>query len=395
MVTLAEELEFVRNYLLIEQARFRRRLRFEMPAQGAGAEIRLPGLTLQPVVENAIRHGIAKRREGGMVKIGLERVDGGGSWVISVANQIAVIEDSPSFDEEIVFVPGHALANTRDRLALAFRGRATLEFFREGEGWVKGGAQTARIAGGFMIRALVVDDEDLPRIQLRNMLAELPDAELLEARDGVDALERIQEVHPDVVFLDIEMPGLDGFEVVEQLSRPPPIVSATAYDEYAVKAFEANAIDYVLKPVHPTRLQQTWERIRAALRQSTSASSQDLRKLLRETRPGAPVRLAAHRNKRIVLVPRRSVVWVGVEDRIVFLHTATDRYLIDRPIGEMEELLKSAGFVRINRSELVNLEHVLEMAPWTSGTWRISLTGGAELNVSRERVRQFKALVGL
>ena len=137
MVTLAEELEFVRNYLLIEQARFRRRLRFEMPTQGAGAEIRLPGLTLQPVVENAIRHGIAKRREGGMVKIGLERVDGGGSWVISVANQIAVIEDSPSFDEEIVFVPGHALANTRDRLALAFRGRATLEFFREGEEWVK------------------------------------------------------------------------------------------------------------------------------------------------------------------------------------------------------------------------------------------------------------------
>jgi DNA-binding LytR/AlgR family response regulator len=246
-----------------------------------------------------------------------------------------------------------------------------------------------------MIRALVVDDEDLPRIQLRNMLAEQPDAEVLEARDGVDALERIQETQPDVVFLDIEMPGLNGFEVVEQLSRPPLVVFATAYDEYAVKAFEANAIDYVLKPVQPARLRQTWGRVSAALRQSTPANSQDLRRFLRETLPAPPVRLAAHRNKRIVLVPRRSVVWVGVEDRLVFLHTATERFLIDRAIGEMEELLKPAGFVRINRSELVSLEHVLEMAPWTSGTWRISLTGGAELHVSRERVREFKALVGL
>lgn len=246
-----------------------------------------------------------------------------------------------------------------------------------------------------MIRVLVVDDEDLPRIQLRNMLDEQSDAEVSEARDGVDALERIQENHPDVVFLDIEMPGLNGFEVVEQLSRPPLVVFATAYDEYAIKAFEANAIDYVLKPVQPARLRQTWERVRASLRQSAPAGSQDLQRFLRETGRGAPLRLAAHRNKRIVLVSRRAVIWVGVEDRLVFLHTATERYLIDRTIGELEEVLKPAGFVRINRSEVVNIEHVLEMAPWTSGTWRISVTGGAELNVSRERVRQFKALVGL
>ncbi|MBV8818790.1 MAG: response regulator transcription factor [Acidobacteriaceae bacterium] len=246
-----------------------------------------------------------------------------------------------------------------------------------------------------MIRALVVDDEDLPRIQLRNMLAELPGAEVHEARDGVEALERILEIRPDVVFLDIEMPGLNGFEVVEQLARPPLIVFATAYDEYAVKAFEANAIDYVLKPVQPSRLSQTWERVRGALRQSAGAGSQELQKFLREIRPAAPVRLAVRRNKRVVLVPRRAVVWVGVEDRLVFLHTATEKYLIDRAIGEMEELLKPASFVRINRSELVNIEHVLEMTPWTSGTWRISLTGGVELNVSRERVRQLKSLVGL
>jgi hypothetical protein len=146
MVTLADELEFVRNYLLIEQARFRRRLRFEMPAPGSGGDLLLPGLTLQPLVENAIRHGISRRRDGGTVRIGLERVQpGDGSrngspgetaWVVSVANQIPTPDDPPSFDKEIVFRPGHALANTRDRLALAFRGRASLEFFPDGPEWV-------------------------------------------------------------------------------------------------------------------------------------------------------------------------------------------------------------------------------------------------------------------
>lgn len=246
-----------------------------------------------------------------------------------------------------------------------------------------------------MIRALVVDDEDWPRTQLKNMVAEQPDAEVFEAHDGIDALERIQEVRPDVVFLDIEMPGLNGFEVVEQLAHTPLIVFATAYDEYAIKAFEANAIDYILKPVQSARLHVTWERIRAALRQATLSNPPDLRKLLQEIRPGAPARLAAHKNKRIVLVQRRSVIWVGIEDRLVFLHTATARLLIDRTIGELEEMLKPAGFVRVNRSELVNLEHVREMTPWTSGTWRITLTSGAELSVSRERVRHLKAVVGL
>lgn len=147
MVSLADELEFVRNYLLIEQARFRRRLHFEMPAPGTGANLLLPGLTLQPLVENAIRHGISKRREGGTVKIGLERVepteaawDGSpreSAWVIYVANQIAVMDDPPPLIEEVVFRSGHALANTRDRLALAFHGRAKIQFLRDSDEWVK------------------------------------------------------------------------------------------------------------------------------------------------------------------------------------------------------------------------------------------------------------------
>ena len=146
-VTMAQELEFVANYLLIEQARFRRRLHFQMPPAGAGTDLLLPGLTLQPLVENAIRHGIAKRREGGSIKVALDRLaasptrlDGGGResvWILSVANQIEFSDDPPSLEPEQFFRPGHSLANTRDRLALAFHGRATLDFLREEGGWVK------------------------------------------------------------------------------------------------------------------------------------------------------------------------------------------------------------------------------------------------------------------
>ncbi len=246
-----------------------------------------------------------------------------------------------------------------------------------------------------MIRALVVDDEDLPRHELKTMLEKQQDIDVSEARDGVEALEQIENIRPDVVFLDIEMPGLSGFEVLQHLAVVPLIVFATAYDEYAIRAFEANAIDYLLKPIQLPRLLATMERIRGALQEYPAPYEAALRKVLLELRHGAPAKLAGRRNKRIVLLAKRSVIWIGVEDRLVFLHTANERYLSDRPIGELEEMLKDGGFVRVNRSDLVNLEHVREMAPWMSGTWRITLSNGAELRVSRDRVRNLKALVGL
>lgn len=246
-----------------------------------------------------------------------------------------------------------------------------------------------------MIRALVVDDEDLPRLQLKNMLSAHSDVEVIEACDGVEALERIEEARPDAVFLDIEMPGLNGFEVLQHLGVPPLIVFATAYDEYAIRAFEANAVDYPLKPIQTERLSQSLSRIRSALHHSPVLHENALRKVLLDLRHGAPMRLAVRKNKRIVLLPLRTVQWAGVEDRLVFVHTTSERFLTDRTIGELEEMLKNAGFFRVNRSDLVNLDHVREVAPWSSGTCRLTLTSGAELSVSRDRVRNLKALVGL
>ena len=258
-----------------------------------------------------------------------------------------------------------------------------------------------------MIRTLLVDDEDAARSMLRRSLQSLPDFELVgEACNGVEALESIAQLRPDLVLLDIEMPGLNGFEVVQQLNAqpnelnghstglPPAIVFATAYDEYAVRAFEANAIDYLLKPVQPERLERALTRVRERLANRNAAQTAAVREVAAQ-RAGPIRRLAARRGKRIVIVPLREIVRIEIEEKLVFACTATERLLIEKSIGELETLLQPAGFLRIGRGELVNLEMVRELMPWFSGTWRVKLSNGEERDVSRERARQLKEAMGI
>lgn len=250
------------------------------------------------------------------------------------------------------------------------------------------------------IRTLLVDDEDLARAALRRELerAAFPDIEISgESRNGIEAIEMIGELRPDLVLLDIEMPGFDGFEVVQQLPNPPAIVFVTAYDEYAVRAFEANAIDYLLKPVQPERLERALARVRKRVPGAlleTNTELKDIREVARE-RSGPLRRIAARRGKRIVIVPLREVIRVEIEDKLVFAITAIDRLLVEKTISELETMLEPAGFLRISRAELVNLEMVKELVPWFSGTWRVKLTNGEERDVSRERARQLKEAMGI
>ena len=250
-----------------------------------------------------------------------------------------------------------------------------------------------------MIRTLLVDDEEPGRTTLRRALASYPDFSIAgEAANGVEAIEAIRDLKPDLVLLDIEMPGFNGFEVVQQLTAPPAIVFVTAYDEYAVRAFEANAVDYVLKPVQPERLERALIRVRDRLAQPAAESVARLAgatlEIARE-RAGPLRRLAARRGKRIVIVPLRDVVRIEIEDKLVFACTATERLLLEKTIGELEALLLPAGFLRISRGELVNLEMVRELMPWFSGTWRVKLSTGEERDVSRDRARQLKEAMGI
>jgi len=247
-----------------------------------------------------------------------------------------------------------------------------------------------------VIRALVVDDEELARRSLMAALGIEQDLQVVaEASNGLEALERISEHEPDVVFLDIEMPGLNGFEVLANLKAAPLIVFVTAYDEYAVRAFEANAIDYLLKPTQPQRVVQAVERVRTALAKGVGPNTEALRKLLAELRPAGPQKIAARKGKRIVLLPLKEVMRASIEDKLVFLHTANERYLTDKSVGELEIQLESSGFFRISRGELVNLEYVCEIVPWFSGTYKIRLTTGSELDVSRDRGRRLKEVMNI
>ena len=260
-----------------------------------------------------------------------------------------------------------------------------------------------------MIRTLLVDDEELARSTLKRALAAAPEFEgfeiVGEASNGPEALEEIEEHRPDLIFLDIEMPGFSGFEVIQQLSKAQPgalpaIIFVTAYDEYAVRAFEANALDYLLKPVQPERLQRALERIRQRFAGRSSDRLAEQNAAIAEIvaqRAGPVKRLAARRGKRIVIVPLREVVRIEIDDKLVFVCTlAKERLLIDKSDrGELETMLEPVGFLRISRGELVNVEMVRELAPYFSGTWRVKLANGEERDVSRERAKQLKEAMGV
>ena len=256
-----------------------------------------------------------------------------------------------------------------------------------------------------MIRTLLVDDEELARSTLKRALLAAPEFDgfeiVGEAANGVEALEAVEEYRPDLIFLDIEMPGFGGFEVIQQLSNVPAIVFVTAYDEYAVRAFEANALDYLLKPVQPERLQRALGRIRQRFTTTAAERSREQDERMAEVialaanRSGPLKRLAARRGKRIAIVPLREIIRIEIEDKLVFACTAKERLLIEKSIGELEEMLQPSGFLRISRGELVNLEMVRELAPYFSGTWRVKLANGEERDVSRERAKQLKEAMGV
>ena len=243
------------------------------------------------------------------------------------------------------------------------------------------------------MRILIADDEDLARQSLRRALRVFPDIEIVrECANGLQAVEAIPALRPDGVFLDIKMPGLNGFEVLQMLADPPPVVFVTAYDEYAVKAFETDALDYILKPVEPERLARAVGRLREKLvapAQAGEAAAQHARRMV-------PIRrLAAKRGNRFVIVPLKDVVRVAIEDKLVFAYTEKEHFSVERTIADLEGLLEPAGFLRISRGELVNVEMVRELIPWFSGTWRVRLAGGGEHDVSRERAKKLREAMGV
>jgi len=246
------------------------------------------------------------------------------------------------------------------------------------------------------IRTLVVDDEQLARERLRGFLAELRDVEVIgDAANGVEALQLIAETRPDLVFLDVQMPGMDGFEVLKALSAPPPyVVFATAYDEYAIRAFEVQAVDYLLKPFARARVQEAVARVRA--RRASTPTAADLEAVLRrleERRRIHVTQVPVHSGRRILVLPVDDVLWFGVEHRLVYAHTVERGFMTNYTLRELEERLDADTFFRAHKSSLVNLKHVQEIQPWFGGRHKLVMRDQAhsEVALSRTQARALRA----
>ena len=245
------------------------------------------------------------------------------------------------------------------------------------------------------MRVLVVDDEQLARVRIRELLADIPDVEIAgEAENGIQAVDMIRELSPDVAILDIQMPGMDGFEVIDALPDIPLVIFATAFDEYAIKAFEVNSVDYVLKPISRERLGEAIERARALLDDSPELDGQ-MAKLAGLVRSREVKRLPVMKGKRIVLVGMDDIVWIGVEDELVFVHTCTEKYMMNATMAELEGRLNPQVFFRTHRSSIVNLNHVKEIVPWFAGKYKIIVDddAGSELVLSRARTKGLREIL--
>jgi two-component system LytT family response regulator len=236
-----------------------------------------------------------------------------------------------------------------------------------------------------MIKTLLVDDEQPARDRLRQLLAAEPEIGVVgEAEDGVQAIERIAELTPDLVMLDIQMPGCSGLEVAASLPRPrPAIIFCTAYEQYAVDAFELQATDYLLKPVNRARLHAALQRVRDA---RLSEREHQLDRLTRVSEL-APVRFLARRGARFRIVPRQEVVAFTFHDGLTRLHTATEQLWMQPTLAALARRLDPHTFMQISRTAVVNLDAIREAKTFPDGTGEVVLSNGLSMPVTRRRWR--------
>jgi len=254
------------------------------------------------------------------------------------------------------------------------------------------------------LKTVVVDDEQLARDELRYLLEQLGGIEIVaQAGNGVEALRVIEEYEPDLVMLDVQMPGLTGFEVarrVVQAGLDSQLVFVTAYDQYAIDAFEVNAVDYLLKPVEPERLATSVERVRKRLTADKPKKDTDLEPLLQmlADRQGRREQLAIKIDERFLLVQADEVVHASVEaDQIRVVTNSLSGTSNYRTLDELQTRLDPAVFWRVHRSHLVNINKIKEIVPWFSRNYILKMKDakGTEIPVSRSQTRRLREYLKL
>jgi two-component system LytT family response regulator len=251
------------------------------------------------------------------------------------------------------------------------------------------------------IRTLVVDDEPLGRERIAALLSEERDVEVVaECGDGPSALDAIRRESPQLVFLDVQMPERDGFFVMESLGhgRLPLVVFVTAYDNYALRAFEVRALDYLLKPFDRDRFKRAMERVRAEL--ASHESDQLAQRVLalageyKAERPQPTDRLIIKSGGRVFLLRAREIDWIEAAGNYLKVHVGSEAHMIRQTMASIEEQLDPAQFFRIHRSQIVNLDRIKEMQPLFNGEYEVVLRTGARLTLSRNYREKLQTKLG-
>jgi two-component system, LytTR family, response regulator len=242
------------------------------------------------------------------------------------------------------------------------------------------------------IRVVIVDDENPARRKVSRFLAAEEDFEIAgEAGTGPEAVRLIESQRPDLVFLDVQMPGLDGFGVIESLTiRPlPQVIFITAFDHFALKAFEVHALDYLLKPYDQPRFQKVLAHVRSRIQRSDRSGPGDidekLNRLLEElnNRPKYAERLMINADEKAFLLAVEKIDWIEAARNYVNLHVGRESYMLRGTIEGLYQKLDPSKFLRANRSQIVNVASIRELHPWFHGEYRIILNDGTELSWSR------------
>ncbi len=239
------------------------------------------------------------------------------------------------------------------------------------------------------MKALIVDDERLARVELRRLLAPYKDINIAgEAVNADDALTKITELNPDLIFLDIQMPGKNGFQLLEELDAVPTVVFTTAYDEYALKAFEYNAMDYLLKPIEPKRLEDTVKKLLEKKKREDAFTS-DQPALSEEDQ------VFVKDGERCWFVKLSTVRLFESEGNYVRLYFEDYKPLILRTLNYLDERLDNKTFFRANRKHIINLKWIESIEPWLNGGLLVKLKGGNKIEVSRRQAIKFKDMLSL
>lgn len=230
------------------------------------------------------------------------------------------------------------------------------------------------------MKALLIDDERLARVELRRLLKNHPEIEIIgEAQNADDALEQIRHLEPEILFLDIQMPGRNGFQLLEELDEVPAVIFTTAHDEYALKAFEVSALDYLVKPIVPARLAVAIATVSARVAPSSA-----------EPRASVARQIFVKEGDRCWFLPLKEIILLESEGNYARLIFGPNRPLLLRSLNYLEARLDPEMFFRASRKHIINITAIEAVDPWINGGLRVKLRGGHEVEMSRRQARQFQ-----